>query len=99
MALILEIGDRYRVVVEAREHTPSEAKATAVAQAFAPLDAVLQRARTEGVIRADVPLAWARETLGALIKVALHQAAEGTLSRDAAPAMIVDTLLRGLGNE
>ena len=98
MALILEISDRYRVVVDARDHTPTEAKAAAVAQAFAPLEAVLQRARTEGVIRPDVPLAWARETLGALIKVALRQAAEGTLSRDDASAMIVDTLLRGLGD-
>jgi TetR/AcrR family transcriptional repressor of mexCD-oprJ operon len=98
VALILEIGDRYRVLVDRRDHTPPEAKAAAMAQTFAPLEAVLERARREGVIRVDVPPAWTRATLGALIRVAMHQVAEGTLGRDDAPRMIVDTLLRGVGD-
>jgi TetR/AcrR family transcriptional repressor of mexCD-oprJ operon len=97
VAAILEIGDRYRVLVEGHDHMPPEAKAVAMAQTFAPLEAVLQRARSEGVLRAGVPLAWARATLGALIKAAMQQTAEGTLAREDAPGMIVDTLLGGLG--
>jgi AcrR family transcriptional regulator len=98
VAVILEIGDRYQVLVDRRDHTPPEAKAAAMAETFAPLEAVLQRAEREGVIRAGVPLAWTRATLGALIKAAMQQAAEGTLAREDAPRMIVDTLLRGLGD-
>jgi TetR/AcrR family transcriptional repressor of mexCD-oprJ operon len=98
VAAILEIGDRYCVLVDGHDHMPPEAKAAAMAETFAPLEAVLERARDEGIIRAGVPLTWARATLGALIRVAMQEAAEGTLRRDDAPRMIVDTLLGGLGD-
>jgi TetR/AcrR family transcriptional repressor of mexCD-oprJ operon len=98
VAAILEIGDRYRVLVDGHDHMPSEAKAAAMAETFAPLEAVLERARSQGVIRSAVPLTWVRATLGALIRVAMQEAAEGTLRRADAPRMIVDTLLGGLGD-
>lgn len=98
VAAILEIGDRYRVLVEAREPAPSEAKAAAMKTTFAPMEAVLERARREGLIRADAPPEWARAALGGLIKVAMQLVARGTLPRDEAPGMVVDTLLRGLGD-
>lgn len=97
VAAILEIGDRYRVLVDGRGHMTAEAKAAAMADTFAPLEAVLARARSEGVISPAIPPAWARATLGALIKVAMQEAADGTLPREDAPRMIVDTLLGGLG--
>jgi TetR/AcrR family transcriptional regulator, mexCD-oprJ operon repressor len=98
LAAILEVGDRYRVLVDGHGQLAAEAKAAAMAETFAPLEAVLERARAEGIIRGDVPLTWVRATLGALIRVAMQEAAEGTLRRDDAPRMIVDTLLGGLGD-
>jgi TetR/AcrR family transcriptional regulator, mexCD-oprJ operon repressor len=97
VAAILEIGDRYRVLVDGRDHMPTESKAAAMARTFAPLEAVLERAQRQGVIGSGVPLSWVRATLGALIKVAMQEAAEGTISREDAPRMIVETLLGGLG--
>jgi len=98
VAAILEIGDRYRVLMDGHGHVRPEVKAAAMAQTFAPLEAVLRRAQSEGTIRAGVPPAWARATLGALIRAAMQQTAEGTLPREDAPRVIVDTLLGGLGD-
>ncbi|MFC7386176.1 TetR/AcrR family transcriptional regulator [Sphaerisporangium rhizosphaerae] len=61
----------------------------------ARLDRFVQRAADEGLLRGDVPVAWARATLDDLVDAAAHRFPE--LEPPRAADLVVDTLLNGLG--
>ncbi len=58
------------------------------------LDAFMQRAGDEGVIRADLPVGWARSMLDGLVDNAAHLF--GDLEPPEAADLVVDTLLHGI---
>lgn len=59
------------------------------------VDAFVQRATDEGLLRADTPPAWASSLLPQLMHLAAQQLPQ--LSDAQAADMVVDTFLRGLG--
>jgi AcrR family transcriptional regulator len=59
------------------------------------VDTFLERATDEGLLRADVPTAWASSLLPQLMHLASQQLPE--LGAAQAADMVVDTFLRGLG--
>ncbi|MGW3565841.1 TetR/AcrR family transcriptional regulator [Streptomyces sp. NPDC000941] len=59
------------------------------------VDAFLERAADEGLLRADTPAAWASSLLPQLMHLAAQQLPH--LSDAQAADMVVDTFLRGLG--
>ncbi|GAB3956319.1 TetR/AcrR family transcriptional regulator [Micromonospora vulcania] len=59
------------------------------------LDTFVQRARDEGYLRADVPLAWARAVLDQLVDGIAHRFPD--LDAPQAADLVVDTFLRGVG--
>ena len=60
--------------------------------------AVLKRAQALGLLRADVEDFWLLRTFYSVVYVAADSIDDGNLAPLAAPALIVDTLTRGLGN-
>jgi TetR/AcrR family transcriptional repressor of mexCD-oprJ operon len=93
-----EVGDRYRFLAEHPEQPmPPADKQAAMQEVFAPVVALLDRARREGAIRSDVSAEWVRAVLGGLLRTAFEQMAAGAVDRDAAPALVARTLLEGLG--
>lgn len=94
---IFEVGDRYRVLVERPHEKPAAAvERAAVMEAFRPVSALIERARQEGVLRADVPHEWIGAVIGSLIGTAFAQVAQGELTRAEAPSLVVRTLLDGV---
>jgi AcrR family transcriptional regulator len=61
------------------------------------VDAFLKRATDEGLLRGDVPSAWASSLLPQLMHLASQQLPD--LSAARAADMVVDTFLRGLGGQ
>jgi AcrR family transcriptional regulator len=59
--------------------------------------AVLRRAQGSGVLRADVADFWLLQTFYSLVYVAAESVHSGHLAPRDAPALAVDTLVRGLG--
>ena len=59
--------------------------------------AVLNRARARGVLRGDVAEFWLLQTFYSLVYVAAESVRSGHLAPRDAPALVVDTLVRGLG--
>jgi AcrR family transcriptional regulator len=60
--------------------------------------AVLKRAQARGLLRTDVEDFWLLRTFYSVVYVAADSIDDGNLAPLAAPALIVDTLTRGLGN-
>lgn len=58
------------------------------------VDVFLERARDEGLLRADIPVAWSGSLLPQLVQLASQQS---RLTPAQAADMVVDTFLRGLG--
>jgi TetR/AcrR family transcriptional regulator, mexCD-oprJ operon repressor len=91
------VGDRYRFLAERpEEHSRALDKDAAVREIFAPVAALLDRARREGVIREEVSTEWVRGVLGALIHTAFEMVAAGDLARADAPALVLRTVLNGI---
>ncbi|WP_043672688.1 TetR/AcrR family transcriptional regulator [Streptomyces xylophagus] len=59
------------------------------------VDTFLQRATDEGLLRADIPAAWASSLLPQLMHLASQQLPDHSAAQ--AADMVVDTFLRGLG--
>jgi AcrR family transcriptional regulator len=59
--------------------------------------ALLKRARDRGVLRADVADFWLLQTFHSLVYVAAESVRTGHLAPRDAPGLVVDTLMRGLG--
>jgi hypothetical protein len=59
------------------------------------LDAFLERAVSEGLLRADLPAAWSGSLLPQLMHLASQQMSQLTAAQ--AADLVVDTFLRGLG--
>ena len=59
--------------------------------------AVLNRARVRGVLRGDVADFWLLQTFNSLVYIAAQAVDSGHLAPRDAPAVVVDTLVRGLG--
>jgi AcrR family transcriptional regulator len=59
--------------------------------------AVLKRAQARGVLRRNVPDFWLLQTFYSLVYVAAESVHSGHLAPRDAPAVVVDTLVRGLG--
>ncbi len=92
-----EVGDRYRFLAvdrSAHEHDPN--KEEAVQLVFAPVVALIDRARESGVVREGLPAEWVRRTLGALMKTAFELMDSGELAREDAPEMVLRTYLAGI---
>lgn len=66
-------------------------------RALAPLAALVERARAEGLVGAGVPGEWVVDAFFGLLLTAWEGVANGTLAPRAAPRLVVDTLLRGVG--
>ena len=92
-----EVGDRYLFLVERpEERVRAIDKEAAVHEIFEPVAALLDRARSEGVIREDVSTEWVSGVLGALIHTAFDLVAAGALARADAPSLVVRTVLDGV---
>lgn len=65
-------------------------------QVIAPLAALVDRAREEGLVRAAVPVEWVVDAFFGLLFTAWEGVANGTLAPRSAPHLVVDTLLRGV---
>lgn len=66
-------------------------------EVLAPLRALMERARAEGVIRLDVPAAWVVDAFFGLLLTAWEGVSLGTIAPRAAPTLVVGTLLDGVG--
>lgn len=65
-------------------------------QVLAACDAVLKRAQSAGIVRAEADVSWARRVYLALIDEAVHVTPGGDTDPDALATGILDTLLYGV---
>ena len=92
---IFTVGERYRVVMQAGGAAPR--KGPRMEAAFRPMREVIERAQREGALIADPSPEWVVTAVGALIAAAFKQLASGAISRDDAPRLVMETMLRGFG--
>jgi TetR/AcrR family transcriptional repressor of mexCD-oprJ operon len=93
-AAMLALGDRYRVIFPHDQQ--SRPRRT---ELLKPLTRLITRAQARGAIDPDVPADWVIATLRALLRAAVAEIEARRLSRDAAAARVVRTLVRGVGSE
>jgi AcrR family transcriptional regulator len=91
---IIPVSREWPVDVRRMMRTDPAANARREEQS-ARLDRFVQRAADEGLLRADVPVDWARAMLNHLVDTAAHQFP--LLDPPQAADLIVDTLLNGVG--
>ena len=87
---MLALGDRYRVIFPEHRRTKPPAS-------DALLRSLITRAQAEGAIDAALSPHWVIATLRALLRTAVGEIEARRLSREAAPARVVRTLVRGVG--
>ena len=95
---LFEVGDRYRVLVREPRHGTGLGRREHAEASFRPMAALLDRARRAGALADDVPLEWVHAAVGAIIGTAVRQVASGRLARDAAPGLVMRTILDGFGS-
>jgi AcrR family transcriptional regulator len=88
---MLALGDRYRVIFPPEEHSPRHSVL------MRPLTRLIARAQAQGTIDPDLPPEWVIAALRSLLRTAVAEIEARRLSRDAAPARVVRTLVRGVG--
>lgn len=89
---LVTVGDRYVVLV--REYVTPEAAANE-RRVAAPLVAVLERGRSDGTIRTDVPVAWLIEALLALVATGVRTRAAFGLGSEDTATLICRLFLEG----
>jgi TetR/AcrR family transcriptional regulator, mexCD-oprJ operon repressor len=97
LGAILAVGDRYRFLAERPHPVDSPEKQAAMQEHFAPVLALIARGRDEGVIDRSLTVEWVDAVLGGVLRAALEEVARGELDRAEAPALMVRTLLGGVG--
>lgn len=93
---IFTVGERYRVLTQATAGMAPR-KGPHVEAAFRPMRQLIERAQAEGELVAGPPGEWLVAAVGALIGAAFAQLGEGRISRDDAPRLVMETILRGFG--
>jgi TetR/AcrR family transcriptional regulator, mexCD-oprJ operon repressor len=93
VAAMLALGDRYRVIFP-QDQQPKPRRGEVLLK---PLTRLIVRAQAEGAIDPDLPASWVIATLRALLRTAVGEIEARRLSREAAPARVVRTLVRGVG--
>ena len=91
---MLALGDRYRVIFP-QDQQPKPRRAEVLLK---PLTTLIARAQAEGAIDPGVPPDWVIATLRALLRTAVGEIEARRLTREAAPARVVRTLVRGVGS-
>ena len=92
VAAILALGDRYRVVFPQEQH-PGPGRSQVMLR---PLGRIIARAQAQGSIDPDLQPAWIVAALRALVRAAVIEVEARRLSREAAAARVVRTLVRGV---
>jgi TetR/AcrR family transcriptional repressor of mexCD-oprJ operon len=90
---MLALGDRYRVIFP-QDSQPRPRRKEVLLK---PLTRLIARAQAEGAIDPQLPPAWVIATLRGLLRAAVGEIEARRLARDAAPALVVRTLVRGVG--
>jgi AcrR family transcriptional regulator len=90
---MLALGDRYRVIFP-QDQQPSPRRSEVLLK---PLTRLIARAQAEGAIDPELPPSWVIATLRGLLRTAVGEIEARRLSREAAPARVVRTLVRGVG--
>jgi AcrR family transcriptional regulator len=94
VAAMLALGDRYRVIFpQDQQARPRRSEVL-----LRPLTRLIARAQAEGAIDPELPPAWVIATLRGLLRTAVGEIEARRLARDAAPARVVRTLVRGVGS-
>jgi len=92
---VLEIGDRYRFLLA---EDPVKRDRRRDERFAAPLFALLERGQAAGEFNRSMDPRWMLAVLGAVIVAAVREIAEGRLDREAAPAVVTDTLRNGFSS-
>lgn len=95
--ILVQSGDRLHFTLLAGELLGDPDVAAAETRLNARLQLVLDAAVAAGVLRSDVPKAWRFRAIEALVYAAWTAVANGELAPRDAPALVYDTLIRGLG--
>ncbi len=95
-AALLEIGDRYRVLVDEARTRPDNPRQPPGEDLAAPLYALVQRGQESGELSPEVSPQWALAVMGSILVTGIQMVSEGAITRDQAPALVTRTLLSGL---
>jgi AcrR family transcriptional regulator len=91
---LMEVGDRYRFLLDLPEEQRRERKA----RLRAPLLALIDRGQASGEFSRSVDAAWMLTVFGAVISAAHREIAQGRLERDRAAEVVTRTLLHGFSS-
>lgn len=95
--ILVRFGDRLHFVLIAGDLLGDAAVAEVERRVDTRLHALLDRAVTDGTLRADVPKAWRFRVIEAIVYAAWSAVAEGDLAANDAPGLVYDAMMRGLG--
>jgi AcrR family transcriptional regulator len=89
---MLALGDRYRVIFPQDQQGRRRSEVL-----LEPLSRLIARAQAEGAIDPELPPSWVIAALRGLLRTAVGEIEARRLSREAAPELVVRTLVRGVG--
>ncbi len=95
-AALLEIGDRYRVLVDEARTRPGNPRQAPGEDLAAPLYALVQRGQDSGELSPEISPQWALAVMGSILVTGIQMVSEGAITRQQAPALVTRTLLCGL---
>jgi AcrR family transcriptional regulator len=94
IAGIVNVGDRYRILIE--EGMTKEEDMHEHADLVAAFFSLVERGQREGVFTTAMSPQWILTAMGSLIMAAIQQVHEGELARNYAATTVADTLLGGI---
>lgn len=97
IGVLVRAGDQLHFTLVAAELLDDPEVRAAEAIVDARLHMLLDGATRAGVLRADIPRVWRFRAIEALVYAAWTAVAEGDLAPNDAPALVLNTILRGLG--
>lgn len=94
---VVPLGDRYHVLSQMPGVVDDPAIRATYERQLNDMTALIEAAKTEGAIAADVPTAWAVTVFDALIYAAWAAVHEGAIARRDAPGLAMRSFMEGLG--
>lgn len=96
---LVPIGESLQFLLYEAQLTEDPGFAAADARVLAPVGELIERGKQDGTFRPEVPAAWIRSALEALVYAAWEGVRDGKIARRDAPSLVTATLLSGLGGE
>ncbi|MGB3634838.1 MAG: TetR/AcrR family transcriptional regulator [Rubrobacteraceae bacterium] len=94
---LVPVGHRFHFLLDEAQLYSDPEYLAAEERLVKPLQGLAERGKHEGAFRAEVPVAWIVDTIGALVFAAWEGVRDGRIAALDAPELVATTLISGVG--